>query len=294
MSTRTLDLDHLESTHLEAMQRALDHPKYELIPLKNVMEQAEFLPEGATVSVTASPAKGMTATVDLAIDLGALGFDAIPHLSARLTADRPELERIISRLDGAGIRKVFVVGGDSPDHGEFFDGLALLDAMEEMGHGFTEIGVPGYPEGHHIVDLPTISAALEDKAPYASYVTTQMCFVPDAIAKWVSSIRDDGIGLGVYIGIPGVAELAKLITLSMRIGVGPSASFLSKNKSLAGKLVRPGGYSPDDLIVGLAPVLADPVANILGLHIYTFNRVETTEQWRRDMLELLEIGTSGS
>ncbi len=115
-----------------------------------------------------------------------------------------------------------------------------------------------------------------------------MCFVPDAIENWLKDVRDRGIGLGVYIGIPGVAELTKLISISMRIGVGASANFLSKNKSLAGRLVRPGGYSPDDLIVGLAPILADPAANVAGFHVYTFNRVETTEAWRHDMLAALE------
>jgi methylenetetrahydrofolate reductase (NADPH) len=287
MSSTNLDLTDLGTAQVEAMRRLLTQPKYELIPLKNVLDQSAFLPEGAIVSVTASPQKGMKTTVDLALELSARGFDAIPHISARLTSDRAELEEILRRLDAAEIHKAFVVGGDVEDHGEFFDGLALLTAMEEMGHGLTEIGVPGYPEGHHIVDVPTITKALHDKAPYASYVTTQMCFTPDEIRDWVSGIRADGIGLGVYIGIPGVAELTKLVSLSFRIGVGPSARFLSKNRSLAGRLVRPGGYSPDDLVIGLAPLLADPSANIHGFHVYTFNRVETTERWRRDMLEAL-------
>jgi len=288
MSTKTPNLKAaLEANQIEAIRRILEHPKYELIPLKNVLEQSEFLPDGAVVSVTASPQKGMGATIELTLDLNERGFDAIPHLSARLTRDHAELEGILKTLDEAGIHKAFVVGGDVEDHGEFFDGLALLTAMDKIGHNLTEIGVPGYPEGHHIVDDPTIARALEAKLPYASYVTSQMCFTPDAIEDWVQGLRDSGVGLGVYIGIPGVAELTKLISLSLRIGVGPSARFLSKNKSLAGRLVRPGGYSPDDLVLGLAPLLADPVANVLGFHVYTFNRVETTERWRNQMLEAL-------
>jgi methylenetetrahydrofolate reductase (NADPH) len=287
MSTRTIDIENLTAAELEAVRNTLSSPKYELIPLKNVLDQSAFLPDGATVSVTASPQKGMTATVDLTVELKERGFDAIPHISARLTSDRTELAGILERLDEARIHQAFVVGGDAEEHGEFFDGLALLAAMEEMGHGLTEIGIPGYPEGHHIVDVPTINKALHDKLPYASYVTTQMCFQPDAITGWVQGLRESGVGLGVYVGIPGVAELTKLISLSLRIGVGPSARFLSKNKSLAGKLVRPGGYSPDDLVLGLAPLLADPIASIHGFHVYTFNRCETTEQWRHDMLEAL-------
>ena len=284
---KTSAISKLSPAEADAVRRVLTHPKYELIPLKNVLEQSQHLPEGAVVSVTASPQKGMGETVDLTLELQQRGFDAIPHISARLTKDRAELEEILRRLDDAGIHKAFVVGGDAQDPGEFFDGLAVLTAMEQIGHGLTEIGIPGYPEGHHVVDDLTITRALHDKLPYASYVTSQMCFVPEAIEKWVRGLRDDGIGLGVYLGIPGVAELTKLISLSLRIGVGPSASFLSKNKSLAGKLVRPGGYSPDDLIVGLAPLLADPAANVSGFHIYTFNRVDSTEQWRHDMLATL-------
>lgn len=294
MKSLAPQLSGLEPVESDALRRILANPKYELIPLKNALDQSEFLPRDASVSVTASPQKGMTATIDLSIELKARGFDVIPHLSARLTSDDSELERILVRLDGADIHRAFVVGGDVEDHGEFFDGLALLTSMDRIGNSLTEIGIPGYPEGHHIVDEQTITQALEDKLAYASYVTSQMCFQPDVIERWVRDLRDSGVGLGVYIGIPGVAELTKLLTLSMRIGVGPSARFLSKNKGLAGRLVRPGGYSPDQLAVGLAPLLADPIANILGFHVYTFNRVEATERWRQDMLAALGARTSGS
>ncbi len=282
-----LEMTRLEPAQIASLQQALEHPKYELIPLKNVLDQADFLPEGAVISVTASPQKGMLATVDLAIELSRRGFDAIPHLSARLIPDRAELEKVLSRLDEAAIHRAFVVGGDVEDHGEFFDGLALLTAMTEIGHGLTDVGIPGYPEGHHIVDVDTITRSIEDKTPFASYITSQMCFTPGTITDWVYGLRDMGIGLPVHIGIPGVAELAQLVALSLRIGVGPSARFLTKNKSLAGRLVRPGGYSPDDLILGLAPLIADPAAGIAGFHVYTFNRCESTERWRHDMLAAL-------
>ncbi|MEX1038948.1 MAG: methylenetetrahydrofolate reductase [Acidimicrobiia bacterium] len=287
MTATSLQIDRLSTEGISAIRRALENPIFELIPLKNALDQSAFVPDGATVSVTASPAKGMMATVDLSLELQQRGFDAIPHLSARSTKDRSQLEAILTRLDRAKITRAFVVGGDAEEHGEFFDGLALLRAMEKMGHGLTEIGIPGYPEGHHIVADETIEAALKEKAPFASYVTSQMCFAPDAISSWVRQLRESGIGHGVFIGIPGVAELAKLITLSLRIGVGASSRFLSHNKALAGRLVRPGGYSPDDLIIGLAPLLAEPTAKVKGFHIYTFNQVETTEEWRQDMLDAL-------
>lgn len=270
-----------------ALAALLEHPKFELIPLKNVLDQAAFLPEGTTVSVTASPAKGMAATVDLSLELQQRGFDVIPHISARLTQDRAELTDVMKRLGDAGLSRVFIVGGDAEPPGEFFDAPALIRAMEEMGHPFTEMGITGYPEGHPLISEEKLEAALVEKAPYAAYTATQMCFNPETITSWIGSIRALGVDLPVVIGIPGVYDLRKLAVVSARIGVGVSARYLRKNSSLIGKLVMPGGYSPDALILSLAATLADPIANVRALHIYTFNQVEKTEAWRQDMLASL-------
>ena len=269
-----------------AMIGLLSDLTYELIPLSNVLPQAEFLPEGARVSVTASPAKGMQATIDLALELQQRGFDPVPHISARLTQDRAELEGVLKQIEAAGIKRAFVVGGDADPPGEFFDGLSVLQAMDEIGHELT-IGIPSYPEGHHFIADEAIDQALLDKQPYASSMTTQMCFTPSLIVDWIARQRSRGVNLPVSIGIPGVAELRKLIGISARIGVGDSLRFLTKNTGLVGKLVRPGRYAPDDLIVGLSDALADADANIIDFHCYTFNQCETTEQWRHDMLESL-------
>lgn len=269
-----------------AIRALLEDLTYELIPLSNVLPQAEFLPEGARVSVTASPAKGTRATIDLSLELQQRGFDVIPHFSARQIRDRAELESMLEQLSDSGIGRAFVVGGDADPPGEFFDAHTLLRAMDEIGHNLT-VGITAYPEGHQFISDEAIKQAVLDKEPYAAYMTTQMCFTPATIADWISRQREQGIGLPISIGIPGVAELHKLIGISARIGVGTSMRFLAKNTSLAGKLVRPGGYSPDDLIIGLSDVLADPIADITSFHCYTFNRVEKTEQWRKDMLESL-------
>ncbi len=274
-----------------AIARLLSAPKYEVIPLKKVMDAIAHLPEGATVSVTASPNKGLDATIDLSEQLVERGFDVVPHLSARLTRDRAHLREVLRRLDMAGIRKGFVIGGDAQHPGEFFDALALLEGMTEIGHGLTEIGIGSYPEGHAVIPEDKLLQALRDKQPYASYMTTQMCFDPEAIMSWVAAVREEGITLPVKIGTAGVAPVLKLAQISARIGIGQSVRFLTKQHGLLGKLVRPGGYSPDELILGLAGAVVDPLANITGFHIYTFNQVETTEAWRREFLtELTAAG----
>jgi methylenetetrahydrofolate reductase (NADPH) len=268
----------------KALRRVLENPKFELIPLKNVLDQAKFLPEGATVSVTASPAKDMEATLDLSADLQQMGFDVVPHLSARMTKDRAHLEAMVARLDRLEMRRIFLVGGDADEPGEFLDGFSVLKALEEMGHSLTEIGVPSYPEGHADIPDEALVQALHDKSPHVQYLTTQMCFDSDAITTWLGKTRADGISLPVTLGMPGVADRLRLLKISARIGVGNSMSFLRKNSAVATKFVKPGGYSPAELLEGLGATLDDPHMNIAGVHIYTFNSCDTTEAWRQEYL----------
>lgn len=288
MARRTKKLTTaLSPSEKAALRSRLETLSYELIPLQNVYDQAASLPEGATVAVTASPARGMGATIDTAVELAARGFAVIPHLSARLTRDRRELAGILGRLDRHNITMAFVVAGDSEESGEFSDSIELVAAMNEIGHGLTSLGVAAYPEGHPLISDEALQQALKDKEPSAAWMTTQVCFTPQTIDRWMLQTREMGIRLPVYIGIPGVAELGKLLRISLRIGVGDSMRFLSKHTRLIGRLVRPGGYSPDALVLGLAPTLARAQAGILGFHVYTFNHVKSTEEWRRDMLEEL-------
>ena len=273
----------------EALAGVLAHPTFELVPLRNAADQAAFLPPGATVTVTSSPAKGIEATVALCEQLQAGGFRAVPHLSARQVRDRAHLTELIAWLEGAGVDRAFVVGGDAKDPGEFPDGLSLLRAMAEIGHPLREIGIPCYPQGHAFIADRLLLDALRDKARYASYMTTQLCFDPGAIATWLAARRAEGIALPAHVGIPGVAEPHKLLAISARIGVADTHRFLTKNIRFVARLMRSGGfYRPDGLLEGLAPHIADPAARIVDLHLYTFNAVEATEKWRRSMLERLE------
>src|SRR5688572_15824408 len=116
----------------DALARLLAAPTFELVPLRNALEQAAHLPAGATVSVTASPAKGVEATVALCEQLQARGFRAVPHLSARMVRDRSHLSDLIAWLEGAGVDRAFVVGGDAKEPGAYPDGLSLLREMAEI------------------------------------------------------------------------------------------------------------------------------------------------------------------
>ncbi len=278
----------LSDAQADALARVLQAPTFELIPLKHSMDQAALLPAGSTVSVTASPAKGIEATIALCEQLQAHGFRAVPHVSARMVRDRAHLADLIGWLEAAGVDRAFVVGGDAKEPGRYPDGLSLLREMAEIGHPLSEIGIPGYPQGHaFIADAPLLEA-LRAKAEFASYITTQLCFDPAAISSWISARRAEGIALPVHVGLPGVAEPQKLLTIAARIGVADTHRFLVKNVRFVTRLIRSGGfYRPDGLLEGLAVPAADPSMGISGLHIYTFNAVEATENWRRSTLAAL-------
>jgi methylenetetrahydrofolate reductase (NADPH) len=267
-----------------ALARLVSSAKYELIPLDSVIAKAEDLPPGSAVTVTASPSHGIEATFDVAETLQARGHDVTPHMSAHMIRDRAHLQELLDRARAAGMTKVFVVGGDGRDKGEFHDGVMLLRAIDEVGHPFTEIGVPSYPEGHPDIGDDVLLTALKEKQRIATSMTTQMCFNPTALATWLARMRSEGVTLPVHLGVPGVAELTKLMAISARIGVADSARYLKKNKSMVGHLMRGGSFGPDAFLEALAPTIVDRAAHVQALHVFTFNQVANTADWQRRML----------
>jgi len=256
----------------------------EVIPLRGVREQVEVIPHGSVVTVTASPSMGLGHTVDLATDLQAMGYRAAPHLSARMVSDRAHLEKLVAQLDEAGVRHVFVVGGDPEPRGDFHEARGLLEALAELGHPFTEVGIAGYPEGHPLISDEHLRKALLAKVPHATYIVTQMCFNPQATVDWIRALRAEGVDLPVRIGVPGAVDVSRLVRVAGRIGVGDSLRFLTKNRGLW-RVLRPGGYRPDRLIRGLSALALD--AGVEGLHVFTFNQIASSVVWHREALARL-------
>jgi methylenetetrahydrofolate reductase (NADPH) len=271
----------------QALLTLLERPRYEVLPLEGVEASVvQHLPTDVKVTVTASPARGLDATLDLTERLAAHGYTVVPHLSARLVRDEAHLEAVLVRLRAAGVHETFVPAGDATEPGQFHDAASLLAAMGEHRGAFREIGITGYPESHHLIPDETTIQAMFDKAPMATYIVSQICFDPETIRTWVARVRDRGVQLPIWIGLPGIVPNAKLLRISMRIGLGESARFLRAHRAWLRRVVT-RTFTPDPLIRGLAPVYADPAALIGGFHVYTFNELERTERWRRQMIERL-------
>jgi methylenetetrahydrofolate reductase (NADH) len=266
----------------------LRRPRLEVIPLAGVERAVlEHVPRDVTVTVTSSPTRGIGPTLELTAHLAQEGYRVVPHLAARLIADRAELGALLKRVDALGVRDVFVVAGDIPRPSGSFEGAAeLLAAMAELGHGLERIGITGYPESHAFISDEATIQAMFEKVPFASYIVSQICFDAAVIAHWIRRVRDRGVTLPIYIGLPGPIDAVRLLRLSRRVGLGDSARYLRRHGSWLGRLVLPRSFRPERLLDGLAPDLAREDNVIAGLHLYTFNELAKTESWRRQKLVL--------
>jgi methylenetetrahydrofolate reductase (NADPH) len=265
----------------------LRRSRFELLPLDGIEEQVtEHLSTDTKVTVTASPRKGLEATLELSERLAAAGYPVVPHLSARLVRDRAHLEEVLARLAEARITELFVPAGDATEPGEFQGAAELLAAMGESRSRFERIGITGYPESHHLISDEETIRAMFEKSEMATDIVSQLCFDPATIAWWIGAVRARGVGLPIWIGLPGCADYAKLLRISMKIGVAESARYLSHQRGWLSRLAS-RQFKPDDLLDGLARVVTDPDANVGGFHLYTFNEVAKTERWRQKVLSRL-------
>jgi methylenetetrahydrofolate reductase (NADH) len=271
-----------------ALAERLQHPRYEVLPLDGIEAAVlAHVPREATVTVTASPRQGLHATVEVSERLARQGYAVVPHLSARLVRDAAHLEEVLARLRAAGVRELFVPAGDAPEPaGEFSGAAALLAAMAELRALFPAIGITGYPESHHLISDDVTISAMFKKAEMATYIVSQICFDADVIAGWIANVRARGTGLPIWIGVPGVVDHAKLLRISMRIGLGESTRFLRAHHGWV-RSVMTRRFKPDSLLRELAPTAANPRANVAGFHFYTFNELARIERWRRRMLDCL-------
>lgn len=275
-------------TGKQALAAALRDATYEVLPFRSAEEKVlAHVPTDVALTVTTTEAKGLGPTIDLAVKLGEQGYQAAPHLAARQVRDRAELVDIVARLKNAGIDRIFVVGGDAVESGEFPDALSLITALEEVGHPFTTIGIGGYPEGHGKIPDEAIERALQDKARHATQVITQLCFDADTTIRWARGVKADGVGLPIRVGIPGAISRQKLIRVSASLGLGQSAKFLKKQQNMFWRFFLPGGYSPNKLVEQLTPAFTQPDNNLAGFHVFTFNDLESTEAWRQRWLAKL-------
>lgn len=260
----------------------------EVIPLKSAERAVAAIPLTTKVTITCSPKFGLDRTLEHAAKAALAGYRVVPHLAARQVADRRSLGEITKRLADMGVTDLFVVGGDAKvPEGAFDSATQLLSALADLDHPFESIGVTCYPEGHQQIPDEALMEFLLAKQELADYMVSQLCFDPGALAGWLRSVRAAGVTLPLNVGLAAPLNSRKLLELSLRIGVGSSVKFLSKQHGLMNSLVLGRDYEPENLVAEIVQQESFDDLGIAGLHLFSFNQVERTLQWQRSQTPAL-------
>ncbi len=238
----------------------------------------------APIAVTFLPNENLAARIAATKAIRDLGFEPMPHFSARRIRSAAEFEDYLeAAVAEAGVQRCFVIAGDpvTPE-GPFEDSMALISrgAFERLG--VTALGVGGHPDGHPNMTEAQSFAVLEAKCTeivrrgMAPLVVTQFSFDAGRVLTWLEALRLRDLDVPVRVGIPGPAGIKTLIRFAARCGVGSSAAVLAKYGISVGKLF--GSAGPDTLVDDLDDGLG-PEHGRVRLHFYPFGGFERTVDW---------------
>ena len=270
------------------MLNDLQNAYMEVIPVPKIEQKLETISRDTHLAITCSPTKGVDETIELSEILVDMGFNVTPHIAAKCVTNESHLVSIVEKLQEKGIESIFVPGGDKPEPaGDFKNAYELLNCLNSIDHKIKNIGIAAHPEGHPDIDDEVLIKELQKKKNLATYIVTQMCFDAELLGDWLCDIKDRGIDLPVWVGLPGVIERGRLLRTSLRIGVGDSLRFLRKKTQVASELMKSSTYYPDNLVRDISEYKKINQTNLAGYHIYCFNQIEISENWRNEKITSL-------
>jgi len=250
-------------------------------------QAAPFMPAETPVAITFLPGEDPAARVAAAVAVRQLGFEPMPHFSARRIVSEDAFEDYLHAVVAqADVRRCFIVAGDPPEpQGPYADTSALIATGAFERAGIRAIGIGGHPEGHPVMSEQQCWDVLASKVQeierrgMSPLVVTQFGFDPDAFLGWLKGLRARGINTPVRIGIPGPAGIKTLLRFAARCGVGASASVMKKYGVSITNLL--GSAGPDKLVDQFAAELGDEHGRV-RLHFYPFGGIGTTVEWIND------------
>ncbi len=248
---------------------------------------APGMPPATPVAITFLPGEDPAARIAAAVAVRALGFEPMPHFSARRIVSEDAFEDYLHAVvSQAGVRRCFIVAGDPPEpQGPYADTAALIATGAFERVGIRAIGIGGHPEGHPVMSRQQCWEVLHAKVNeierrgMAALIVTQFGFDPDAVLGWLAELRVRGIDVPVRIGIPGPAGIKTLLRYAARCGVGASASVLSKYGISLTRLIGTAG--PDRLVDAFSSRLNERHGKV-RLHFYPFGGLAQTLYWIAD------------
>lgn len=255
-----------------------------------------LLPQGTRVYVAHIEGTPIDEMVDTAKRLRNEGFAPMPHIPARIIADKAQLDEWLTRYtQEAGVdQALLLAGGVAKPYGEFDSSMKLMETGLFQKHGFTRLHVGGHPEGNKDIDADGSSAiadaALAWKQAFAQEsgvemaIATQFAFDAKPIIDWAERLRSAGITLPIHVGLAGPAKLQTLLKYAVACGVGPSLKVLQKRAMDLTKLLLP--YEPTDVASELAAWCAsNPDSLISQVHFFPLGGIKTNAEWANGTIE---------
>ena len=218
------------------------------------------------------------------------GFEPVPIISSRRLRSEEDRDSLLSALiNEANPKRFILVGGDpATPAGPYSDSLALLNGGIVRRHGIRHGGIVAYPEGHPKIDAAALWRALKWKHAFLAdagctvEITTQFGFDADAIVRWIERLRGEGIDVPVRIGIPGPADVGKLLRYARQFGVITSAGIVRRyGLSLTSLLQRVG---PERFFERLESGLNRRNLGPILYHLYPFGGIADGVRWMNSHL----------
>lgn len=270
-------------------QKLLVAIRYEVMPTSSGNAKSSIaLPPNSTVSVSCSPSRGVEFGKKTCENLISKGHEVVPHFAARHVNGPAHAKELAEWVSKHGIKEVFIIGGDVDTPKHYKEALPFMKDFLSSKPGIKTVGFAVYPDGHPtIAPEELFQAALKKQALLADHgvqgrASTQICFNPSRTIEWVEEARKAGFSTPIQLGLPGVVEKSKLMSLCLRLGITESLRFLHKNTSSVMTLLAPGGYDPSTLLADIAPRARE--LDITGIHCFTFNSTVNTVKWVRSMM----------
>jgi methylenetetrahydrofolate reductase (NADPH) len=244
-----------------------------------------ILPSGTRVYIAHIDGTSMDDMVQTAARLTREGFTPMPHVPARLVADRATLQTWLTRYrDEADVTEALVLAGSlrSP-RGAFHSSMQLLETGLFDALGFTRLHVAGHPEGNRDIDADGSSRQVDEAALWkarfaertdaAMALVTQFAFEAEPVLSWARRIEAAGVDLPVHVGLAGPTKLNTLIRFAIACGVGPSLKVLQKHALDLTKLAVP--FKPTDVLTDLATGVAEGKGGrIESVHLFPLGGIE--------------------
>lgn len=252
--------------------------------------EAARIPRGTIISIPWLASEDDDARLAAARTVRALGFEPMPHLSARRIGSRAALERFLERAGGeAGVARCLLIAGDlATPIGPFADSASIIETGLLERHGIKVVAIGGHPEGHPVMSGDERWQALQRKCQgieargMAPLIVTQFAFDADIVLAWLDALRTRGITVPVLVGVPGPASIPRLLRYAAMCGVGASASMLARYGVSIGRLLGTAG--PEVFVDRLVQGLTDAHGQV-SPHLFPFGGIapslEWVEQYRR-------------